>query len=59
MVMERFMSEYKHTTHEMASFYLEEGMYTIKDLEELIADFKIAKEIQDRHLNKAMGIKDE
>jgi len=53
------MTDYKHTTHEMACFYLEEGMYTIKDLEELIADFKIAKEIQDRHLNNALGIKDE
>ena len=53
------MSEYKYTTHEMAAFHIEEGMYTIKDLEELLADFKIAKEIQDRHLNKAMGIKDE
>ena len=53
------MSKYEHTTHEMASFYLEEGMYTIKDLEELIADFKIAKEIQDRHLKNAMGIKDD
>ena len=53
------MNEYEYTTHEMASFYLEAGMYTIKDLEELLADFKIAKEIQDRHLNKAMGIKDE
>jgi hypothetical protein len=53
------MSEYEYTTHEMACFYLEAGMYTIKDLEELLADFKIAKEIQDRHLNKAMGIKDE
>ena len=53
------MSEYEHTTHEMACFYVEAGMYSIKDLEELIADFKIAKEIQDRHLNKAMGIKDE
>jgi hypothetical protein len=59
MAMERFMSEYTHTTHEMASFYIEEGMYTIKDLEELIADFKIAKEIQDRHLKNALGIKDE
>lgn len=48
------MSEYEHTTHEMASFYLEEGMYTIKDLEELIADFKIAKQIQDRHLRDAV-----
>ena len=59
MVMERFMSEYTHTTHEMACFYIEAGMYTIKDLEELLADFKIAKEIQDRHLKNALGIKDE
>jgi hypothetical protein len=53
------MNEYEYTTHEMASFYLEAGMYTIKDLEELLADFKIAKEIQDRHLKNALGIKDE
>jgi len=52
------MSEYKQTTHEMAMFHIEEGMYTIKALEELLADFKIAKEIQDRHLEKAMGIKE-
>jgi hypothetical protein len=58
MVMERFMSEYTYTTHEMASFYIEEGLYTIKDLEELLADFKIAKEIQDRHLKNALGIKE-
>jgi hypothetical protein len=49
------MTDYKYTTHEMACFYLEAGMYTIKDLEELLADFKIAKEIQDRHLNNALG----
>ena len=53
------MSEYKYTTHEMAAFYLEAGMYTIKDLEELIADFKMAKEIQDRHLKNALGVKDD
>jgi hypothetical protein len=53
------MSKYKHETIEMASFYLEEGMYTIEDLEELIADFKIAKEIQDRHLKNALGVKDD
>jgi hypothetical protein len=52
------MTDYKHTTLEMAAFHIEEGMYTIKDLEELLADFKIAKEIQDRHLEKAMGIKE-
>jgi len=43
----------------VVSFYLEAGMYTIKDLEELLADFKIAKEIQDRHLKNTLGIKDE
>jgi hypothetical protein len=53
------MSKYKHETIEMASFYLEEGMYTIKDLEELIADFKIAKEIQDRHLKNAVRLSEE
>jgi len=53
------VSEYKYTTHEMAAFYLEAGMYTIKDLEELIADFKMAKEIQDRHLKNALGVKDD
>ena len=53
------MTDYKYTTHEMACFYVEEGMYTIKDLEELIADFKIAKEIQDRHLKNSLGIKDD
>ena len=53
------MSNYVYTTYEMSCFYIEAGMYTIKDLEELLADFKIAKEIQDRHLNKTMEIKDE
>lgn len=48
------MNEYKHIAHEMAAFHIEEGMYTIEDLEELIADFKIAKEIQDRHLKNAV-----
>lgn len=59
MVMERFMSDYTHTTHEMASFYIEEGMYTIKELEQMLAEFKQAKEIQDRHLKNALGIKDD
>jgi hypothetical protein len=53
------MNEYKHIAHEMAAFHIEEGMYTIEDLEELIADFKIAKEIQDRHLKNALGVKDD
>jgi hypothetical protein len=53
------MTDYKHTTHEMACFYIEAGMYTIKDLEELIADFKIAKEIQDRHLKNAVRFSEE
>jgi hypothetical protein len=43
----------------MAAFHIEEGMYTIKELEQMLAEFKQAKEIQDRHLNNALGIKDE
>lgn len=53
------MNEYKHIAHEMAAFHIEEGMYTIEDLEELIADFKIAKEIQDRHLKNAVRFSEE
>jgi hypothetical protein len=53
------MTDYKYTTHEMAAFHIEEGMYTIKELEQMIAVFKQAKEIQDRHLKNALGIKDD
>lgn len=53
------MTNYVYTTHEMAAFHIEEGMYTIKELEQMLAEFKRAKEIQDRHLNNALGIKSE
>jgi hypothetical protein len=53
------MTDYKYTTHEMAAFHIEEGMYTIKELEQMIAVLKQAKEIQDRHLKNSLGIKDD
>ena len=53
------MTNYVYTTHEMAAFHIEDGMYTIKELEQMLLEFKQAKEIQDRHLNNALGIKSE
>ena len=41
-------------THPMAMFYVEGGMYTIEELEEMLTMFKAAKKIQDVHLAKAI-----
>ena len=49
------MTEYERRTIKMAAFYIPEGMYSIEELEEMLAQFKQAKEIQDRHLKKAIG----
>lgn len=53
------MTNYVVKTHEMAAFHIEEGMYTIKELEQMLVEFKQAKEVQDRHLKNALGIKDD
>ena len=51
----KFMSrQYTYRTIEMAKFYIPEGMYSIAQLEKIVADFKEAKEIQDRHLKDAI-----
>jgi hypothetical protein len=50
------MTEYTYTTHNTAAFHIPEGMYTIAELEQMVADFKEAKAMQDRHLQKALGI---
>ena len=49
------MTEYERRTIKMAAFYIPEGMYSIEELEEMLAQFKQAKEIQDRHLKKSIG----
>jgi hypothetical protein len=50
------MTEYTYTTHSMSAFHIPEGMYTIAELEQILADLKEAKAMQDRHLQKALGI---
>ncbi len=49
------MSGYETRTIDMACFYVEEGMYSIAELEQMLEDFKKAKEIQGQHLKKATG----
>lgn len=49
------MTKYERKTIGMAAFYIPEGMYSIDELEEMLEQFKQAKEIQDRHLKKAIG----
>lgn len=41
-------------TYDMARFQVPEGMYSIKELEEMLADIKEAKKRQDDHLKVAM-----
>lgn len=46
------MIEYK--TYGMARFKIEEGFYTIEQLEQIVHQLKQAKQIQDAHLMKSM-----
>lgn len=48
------MDEYK--VYETARFFVEEGMYSIGELEELVRQFKEAKKMQDAALRRSMGI---
>ena len=48
------MTEYTYKTYGMARFHVPEGMYSIEDLEEMLANMKEAKKHQDEHLKAAM-----
>lgn len=48
------MDEYTIQRIPMGAFYIEEGMYTIEELEQMLAEFKEAKAIQDKHLEAAI-----
>jgi FPC/CPF motif-containing protein YcgG len=48
------MSEYAYKTYGMARFHVPEGMYSIEELEEILANMKEAKKHQDEHLKAAM-----
>ena len=48
------MTEYTYETYGMARFYVPEGMYSIAELEQMLADFKEAKRRQDEHLKASI-----
>jgi len=48
------MSEYTYRTYDTARFHVPEGMYSIAELEALLAEMKEAKKHQDEHLQAAM-----
>lgn len=48
------MTEYTYKTYRIAGFHLPEGMYSIAELEQMLADFKEAKQRQDEYLKAAI-----
>jgi FPC/CPF motif-containing protein YcgG len=48
------MTEYTYKTYDMARFHVPEGMYSIEELEEMLAHMKWAKRHQDEQLKAAM-----
>ena len=42
-------------TYATAQFWLNEGYYTIQDLEDILKRIKEAKALQDAHLRRSMG----
>jgi len=48
------MAEYTCETYGMARFHVPDGMYSIAELEKMLADFKEAKRRQDEHLKVAI-----
>jgi hypothetical protein len=50
----RFQYEYTHHTVGLAMFHIKDGMYSIPELEQMLADFKKASSIMDEHLEQTM-----
>lgn len=48
------MKEYTYKTHDMMRFHVPEGMYSIAEMEKMLADMKEFKRQQDEHLKAAM-----
>jgi FPC/CPF motif-containing protein YcgG len=48
------MKEYTYKTYGMARFHVPEGMYSIEELEEMLANIKEAKRQQDEQLKAAV-----
>jgi hypothetical protein len=48
------MTEYTYKTYDMARFHVPEGMYSIKEIEEILANMREAKKHQDEILKASM-----
>jgi hypothetical protein len=48
------MTEYIFKTYDTMRLHVTEGMYSIAEMEEMLADMKEAKKRQDEHLNLSM-----
>jgi hypothetical protein len=46
----------KFKTYPSARFWINEGYYTIEQLDQMLAQMKIMKARQDQHLKQSMGI---
>jgi hypothetical protein len=48
------MKEYTYKTYSTARFHVPEGMYSIKEIEDMLANMKEAKKRQDEHLRASI-----
>ena len=48
------MTDYTYTTYNTAKFHIPEGMYSIEEIEELLADMKAAIRRQDKQLKASL-----
>jgi hypothetical protein len=48
------MTKDTYKTYGMARFHVPEGMYSIEEIEEMLANMKEAKKRQDEHLKASM-----
>jgi hypothetical protein len=48
------MSEYTYQVIDCAKFFIKEGMYSIKEVEQMLADMKAVKDVQDKALRKSI-----
>jgi hypothetical protein len=51
---EKYMTDYTYTTYNTAQFHIPEGMYSIEEIEELLAYMKAAIRRQDKHLKASL-----
>jgi hypothetical protein len=54
LVPECICKKYEYKTYDLAAFHIAEGMYTIVEVENMLAAMKTAQEIHNKHLKKSI-----